>query len=996
MSGKNTPLVSVIVPCYKLGKYLDDAVNSVKTQTMKSWELIVVDDGSPDQDTKNTIKRIKSDNPHFLVLSQKNAGPSSARNNGISKAKGEYIVCLDADDVLAPEYLEKTAQILHADKTKKLGFVTTWVQEFGERNSIWKTGDFDMPKMLIANCAHAGSMFRKESWEQAGGYKEGKIQGYEDWEFWLNVVEQSYEWVSIHEPLFRYRIRKNSLLSTARSTHQEKYELLYNFHRKLFESYSKEVIIQSARDVADLHDAIKAKNDAIEQDQKSIIEYKKAIEYYKSEAAVAAERLDSLHRSRITQVALKLIGISIALRTELPELKRKLSTSTKSLLPSYFRTRVKRAARKLFPKKVVITKNEKWDKRKPLVSIVTPFYNHAAVFPETLESVLNQTYKNIEYIIIDDGSEPEQSRALDKMSGVEDKRITVVHYEENIGKGSPAAARNDGIQRASGKYIMCLDSDDTLEPTYIEKCLVSLETAPDRGLVTTNIRAFGVENMLYEQEPYDALRLLDANMVSTAAMFRKEAWESVGGYKLNIGYEDWDFWISLAERGYFGTYIPEALFNYRTATVSRYVEDKKKHRDNIRNIHQLHPDYKKVVRKLRRKKSRSIVKVESSSAFANMDQSGDYRAVHGGENILIAIPWMTFGGAETLVLNFCREIKDKYNISFVTGLTSDHEWESKFKLITPNIYHLANLFGENRELYIEFVSNYIKSRGIDILHIVHTSFMFDDTLKEIRIRHPGLKIVVTMFNDRAHFDQSLDYADYIDAYATDNKSVADKYQARLTVQKPVSVIPNGINCYDIFNPDLFVRSQQRFSLGIDEDDLAVFFIGRLSEEKNPDVFLDVAKIILSAEGNEDVKFFIVGDGPMRVELEKMLVRIGSENVQYLGYQSEVAQHLSAADIFVLPSSIEGFPLSIPEAMAMKVAVIASDVGAVSEVVEEGKTGFVVSPGSASEIADKIEILKQDKKLLENMKVSARKKVEAKYSNTILGKNYTKLYEGLLK
>jgi len=109
----------------------------------------------------------------------------------------------------------------------------------------------------------------------------------------------------------------------------------------------------------------------------------------------------------------------------------------------------------------------------------------------------------------------------------------------------------------------------------------------------------------------------------------------------------------------------------------------------------------------------------------------------------------------------------------------------------------------------------------------------------------------------------------------------------------------------------------------------------------------------------------------------------------------VARCLSTADIFVLPSSIEGFPLSILEAMAMEVAIIASDVGAVAEVVETGKDGFVVTPGSAKEITESISALGKDANLLASMKKHARHEVETKYSNIALGKNYRRLYKRLI-
>ncbi|HUC96068.1 MAG TPA: glycosyltransferase family 4 protein, partial [Candidatus Saccharimonadales bacterium] len=138
------------------------------------------------------------------------------------------------------------------------------------------------------------------------------------------------------------------------------------------------------------------------------------------------------------------------------------------------------------------------------------------------------------------------------------------------------------------------------------------------------------------------------------------------------------------------------------------------------------------------------------------------------------------------------------------------------------------------------------------------------------------------------------------------------------------------------------------------------------------------------------------DGPMRQSLEKQITSIGGDKIKYLGYQSEVARYLSAGDVFVLPSSIEGFPLSILEAMAMKLAVIASDVGAVSDVIENGQDGFVVKPGSVDDIKNVILKLQKDRKLLEKIKLAARQKLEKKYSNAVLRTNYMKLYKEALK
>jgi len=641
------------------------------------------------------------------------------------------------------------------------------------------------------------------------------------------------------------------------------------------------------------------------------------------------------------------------------------------------------------PKQTIVIKNEKWDNQKPLVSIVIPYFNAAVTIDETLHSLATQTFQNFEVIVVNDGSTDLMS--ITKIRQLQKTNKPYIYVEQD--NQGVAAARNAGINKARGKYVICLDSDDMLVPTFIEKSTAMLETQLDIDLITSHMDIFGITNEIHKNSSYDPLKLYKDNMVITAAEFRKRAWKASGGYKSGIGYEDWEYWLNLSEHGFWGRLLPEELFLYRTSIQSRYVEDKDVHWSNLKSIRTLHPKYNTKVKHLIAMRRYIKHFVDPATALINLSNPKDFlQSDNEKPNVLISISWMTFGGAETLIYNYCREIKDDFNITFISGLPSKNEWEYKFKEITPNIYHLANMFDED-ELKLEFVSNYIKTRHIELLHIVHNNFMFE-MLPDLKKRFPELKVAVTIFNDWAeHFQNSIEYKQYIDNFVSDNEKVIQHYQKQIGLNAPVAVVPNGINCYEEFNPELFSRQQQRAELDVVDNELAIFFVGRFSEEKNPDVFLEVAKTLVT---NKRLKFFMIGDGPMRGEIEGTIKKSDVNNISYLGYQSEIARYLSAADIFVLPSSIEGFPLSILEAMAMSVAVIASDVGAISQVIDSGKDGIVVKPGSISEISNAITKLADDGNLLMAVKRNARQKVEDKYSNRTLGVNYGKLYKGLVK
>lgn len=638
--------------------------------------------------------------------------------------------------------------------------------------------------------------------------------------------------------------------------------------------------------------------------------------------------------------------------------------------------------------KSIVIENIGVSSKKPLVSVVIPYYNRAATIDETLESLRSQTFINFEVIIVNDGSTEQES--IDKLEKLAYPDINLrIIQQQNAGV---AAARNTGIAQAKAPYILCLDSDDMLAPTYIEKCLISLETDANIDLVATDMHFFGVQDFVYKQGEYNPAELTSNNMVETAALYRKQAWVRSGGYKNDIGYEDWEYWVTLAENGFWGKIIPEPLFNYRTAVSSRYIDDKSKHKLNLRSIKELHPHYMSRIRKMTRTKYFRPLRFRDDTKYVNLSQAKNYAFPSPKKgNILIVLPWMTFGGAETLVLNFCEEVKDNFNISFVTGLKSENEWEHKFQNISQNIYHLGNLFAHKEE-YVGFISNYIITRNIDTLHIVHNDFLFE-LLPAIAAKHPELKVIVTLFNDRAGYIEQLDaIREHIDTLSTDNRQVADIYRKQGWSDAAIRLIPNGIDCYKKFNQTLFDRSAERAALAIAENQKAVFFIGRLSEEKNPDVFVEAAVEIIEKQSNDNLVFFIIGDGPMRQQLEKQIKRCNSSRLTYLGYQDNIARYLSAADIFVLPSAVEGFPLSILEAMAMRVAVIASDVGAVSDVITSGRSGFIVEPGSVQEIVDVVMKLGAEHELLETVKDNARFEVEKLYSNIVLGKNYRALYE----
>lgn len=202
----------------------------------------------------------------------------------------------------------------------------------------------------------------------------------------------------------------------------------------------------------------------------------------------------------------------------------------------------------------------------PLVSIIIPCFNHGAFVSECVDSVLNQTYQNIEIIIVNDGSTDEHT--INVLNRIQHPLIHIVH-QENTG---PGIARNNGIKTAKGKYFVPLDCDDLIEKNTINDCVKILEEKPGVGVVYGNCRYYNDENKILKQEPFNLIRILNYNTIALCSVIRTEAFLSTGGFDEFLsrkGLEDWDLWLMMFERDWGFEYINKVHFNIRVLKTSR-------------------------------------------------------------------------------------------------------------------------------------------------------------------------------------------------------------------------------------------------------------------------------------------------------------------------------------------------------------------------------------------------------------------------------------------
>lgn len=213
-------LVSVIIPTHNYGRYISEAIESVLAQTYPNIEVIVVDDGSTDN-TREVVKKY----PSVKYVYQKHRGPwtpARARNNGIALSKGEYIVCLDADDKLHPDYIKRCVNIIREDE--RIGFVWTATQFFGESNDVL------LPRVLHTRLSifrgtggqFGAALIRREVFKDVGGYDES-LPALEDWDLAIRIYRKGWKAKAIFDPLHFRRIHFDSASQKAERENLVKY-----------------------------------------------------------------------------------------------------------------------------------------------------------------------------------------------------------------------------------------------------------------------------------------------------------------------------------------------------------------------------------------------------------------------------------------------------------------------------------------------------------------------------------------------------------------------------------------------------------------------------------------------------------------------------------------------------------------------------------------------------------------------------------------------------
>lgn len=238
--------IEAVITSYNQGTMILEAVRSVCSQTLLPERIIIVDDGSTDKESLAVLGEMKN-SPDFpvpvIIQFQENQGVSAARNTGIRSAHSSMVLVLDGDDRIEKEYIEKAYHLLLEHPSMVIA--SSWMRTFGTLDAIVRPSGGNIVPFLSHNCCPATHILRKKAFERCGGYDESMRSGFEDWDFFLSMLEAAPgSRIGIaQEALIEYRTNPASSNIRSMEKRLELMRYLIVKHQGIYQKYLAEAIL---------------------------------------------------------------------------------------------------------------------------------------------------------------------------------------------------------------------------------------------------------------------------------------------------------------------------------------------------------------------------------------------------------------------------------------------------------------------------------------------------------------------------------------------------------------------------------------------------------------------------------------------------------------------------------------------------------------------------------------------------------------------------------
>ncbi len=546
LESENAPLVSVIVRT--IGRdSLTQALDSIARQTYPNIEVIVVD-------------ALAQDRPHLgatcggfpvrVCERGERLGRSRAANVGLEEARGDYVIFLDDDDWFLPSHVAGLVATLSPSADAEVAYAgVRCVGESGRTDRILDL-PFDLARLRLGNYIpiHA-ALIRRSAFARGARFDEA-LESFEDWDLWLQLASRG-PFVHVEQASACYRTGGSSGVGLSPDDERRRSgeATVLEKWRAVWSGGDLEASVERAREV-DL--GYVAGLDAAA----------KEIGTLEQRARVLERELNRIKLSMSMQVTAPLRWVAAKLRG-LRHPGRNGEAAADGALASSARPTV------AVPPLTAVTEA-------PLISVVVPVYNACRTDPlflrKALESVWSQTYRHLEVVIVDDGSQDETGALCARLM---DSQRTVPVYYYTKGNGGQSSARNFGVEQARGEYVSFLDQDDVFYPDKLERVVALLE--PGVTLVYTDADTIDAEDKVIFREIHQAYRFgwphpkrvledilfKDVFVMPGVMTIDRDALRREGGFDESLsGYEDDDLFLRLFAAGQV-RYLPEATLKWR-------------------------------------------------------------------------------------------------------------------------------------------------------------------------------------------------------------------------------------------------------------------------------------------------------------------------------------------------------------------------------------------------------------------------------------------------
>jgi len=637
----------------------------------------------------------------------------------------------------------------------------------------------------------------------------------------------------------------------------------------------------------------------------------------------------------------------------------------------------------------------------PMISVLMPVFNGEKYLREAIESILNQTYGDFEFIILNDGSTDKTEEII---VSYDDPRIVYVKNEENLGI---VGTLNKGISLAKGKYIARMDADDISLPNRFEKQIAFLEQHLECSVVFSTVLSVNSKGELLLMQWQDDRECIAEGEIKKAlpkknvlahpaAMARSEVFKAYHYDGRSKHAEDYNLWLRLVSEGYRLCKVVEPLLKYRVSSdsITQISNQKNRYSALSKNIN---AQYRHLIYKLKGSSlnrfdlrvlvymlnnSMRIVKVFLREFLRKwLIIAGEYSwYIYSKKiddtDILFLFKSTDLGGAERVHLDILRIVRAqgyKIKVLFTHRSRNKHflsEYQ-KVSYITDTSWLTNNILG--RWFFAGFLRKVIEHSNISVVFGSISGLIYDITNKHLKAS--------TKFIDLLHaFDNNIEYYSLCSVPMLHNRIVIDKRTYEMLCELYAK---NGLDDHFCLKTQL-IENGVEVPKTLQQKNYTAFralYIGRDAPVKR--VYL----IEAVAQGFASVDFTFAGISPNKDV---------AKNMEYLGNVKDPRPYYKKAHVLLLSSEREGFPMVVMEAMAYGVIPVVTDVGGLSTHIRNGYNGFLISDTKGDENIIKdfiaiLQILKNDTALYERVSNNAYQYAREHFDIRIFEQKYKELF-----